>query len=107
MKKVINDDRVQIKPLANSKEPDPMTPVDSIFGVKIRNSIHRTLDGTNVSEYLPLFRGQIQIYFSVPSIFVALADSRWLLEFSDDIFRFNPLKMEKEEIKGRAPRTMI
>ena len=56
---------------------------------------------------LPLFRRQIQIYFSVPSIFVALADSRWLLEFSDDIFRFNPLKMEKEEIKGRAPRTMI
>ena len=104
---MINDDRVQIKPLANSKEPDPMTPVDSIFGVKIRNSIHRTLDGTNVSEYLPLFRGQIQIYFLVPSIFVALADSRWLLEFSDDIFRFNPLKMEKEEIKGRAPRTMI
>ena len=48
---MINDDRVQIKPLANSKEPDPMTPVDSIFGVKIRNSIHRTLDGTNVSEY--------------------------------------------------------
>ena len=42
----------------------------------------------------------ILIYNSVPSIFVALADSRWLLEFSDHIFRFNPLKMEKEEIKG-------
>ena len=40
--------------------------------------------------------------FSVPSIFVALADSRWLLEFSDHIFRFNPLKMEKEEIKGQG-----
>ena len=47
----------------------------------------------------------MEIHFLVPSIFVALADSRWLLEFSDDIFRFNPLKMEKEEIKGRAPRT--
>ena len=61
-----------------------MTPIDSMIGIKIRNSFHRTLSNTHV----------------IPSIFVALADSRWLLEFSDHIFRFNPMKMEKSELPG-------
>ena len=82
--KVINDDRVKIKILPGSKEPDPMTPVDSVIGIKIRNSLHRTLSNTNV----------------IPSAFIALADSRWLTHLSDHIFRFAPLKMESTEISG-------
>jgi len=81
---VINDERVKISILPGSKEPDPMTPVDSPIGIKIRNSIHRTLSNTHV----------------IPSAFIALADSRWLTDLSENIFRFAPLKMESKELSG-------
>merc|ERR1712227_1064869 len=84
LRKVINDDRIKINVLSDAKEPDPMTPIDSEIGIKIRNSIHRTLSNTNV----------------IPGIFVALADSRWLTEFSEHIFRFAPMKMESNEVSG-------
>jgi len=51
LERVIADDRVKIKQLAGAKEPDPMTPIDSIIGIKIRNSFHRTLTNTHVSTY--------------------------------------------------------
>ena len=37
---------------------------------------------------------------ALPAIFIAMADSRWLTDFSDSIFRLNPLKMDKTEIGG-------
>ena len=29
-----------------------------------------------------------------------MADSRWLVDFSDNIVRLNPLKMDKEDLVG-------
>ena len=61
-----------------------MTPVDSPIGIKIRNSMHRTLSNTHV----------------IPAAFIALADSRWLTDMSEHIFRFAPLKMNVKELPG-------
>ena len=33
-------------------------------------------------------------------MFVALADSRWLIDYSEHIFRFAPMKMESAEVSG-------
>ena len=84
LKRVINDDRVIITPRNGSKEPDPMTDPESPIGKQLQRSIQRTMKNT----------------VPIPGIFIALADSRWLTDFSDSIFRLNPLKMDKDHLSG-------
>ena len=112
LERVIGDERVKIVPRDGSKEPDPVrvliykisysfqpfafrntnviihpwsvTNPDSPIGKQIQRAIRRTM-----SKTVPL-----------PAIFIAMADSRWLTDFSDSIFRLNPLKMDKSDIGG-------
>ena len=62
VRRVVNDDRVNVVPnMKEAAEPDKVTSVDSIFGQKIINSLHRTMPQTVACKYtnLGLNAGQL------------------------------------------------
>ncbi|MFN8671359.1 MAG: M20 family peptidase [Candidatus Sericytochromatia bacterium] len=82
LKKVINDERVKIKFLSEVSEPAPISDITS-FGYKvIEKSINKVFKNTIVS----------------PSMVLAGTDSKHYLKISDNIYRFLPIKVKKDDL---------
>lgn len=84
LKRVIDDERVVITQEQGGLEADKVTPMNSLYGKKIKHSLNRTIKNV----------------IAIPGIFLAACDARWLQQFSDHIFRFYPFVMEKEDLPG-------
>ena len=52
MRRVVDDPRVKFNIYGEASEPDKVTPVDSIIGKKIINSIHRTMTNTVAGNFV-------------------------------------------------------
>lgn len=81
--KVINDPRVKIKQLS-SLQPAPVSDHNHEMFKNITKAIYQTFD---------------DICNVVPGTFVANSDSRHYHALTKEIFRFNPILLNKEEIK--------
>ncbi len=82
VRKIIDDPRIVVVPPEIIENPTPVSDVES-FGFKV---IHRT-----IKEIFPKT-------VVAPSLVIAATDSRFYTHVSDNIFRFVPLQIEREDL---------
>lgn len=82
IKRVIDDERVQIRVMEGAQEPSRVSPVASKRFAMYRRSIHQVFPDIA----------------SAPGLFIAIADSRHFKDLSENIYRFQPVLMTSEDL---------
>ncbi|CAL1262205.1 unnamed protein product [Larinioides sclopetarius] len=80
VRRIINDDRVQIKVLYES-HPHPVSPIDSFGYLTLKKSIKQLYNDSCV----------------LPTLLIANTDTRWYLDLSKSIYRFSLVRMNLNE----------
>ncbi|KAF8770260.1 N-fatty-acyl-amino acid synthase/hydrolase PM20D1-like [Argiope bruennichi] len=80
VRRVVNDDRVQIKVL-HQADPHPLSPIDTFGYLTIKKSIKQIYNDTCV----------------LPSLLIANTDTRWYLGLSESIYRFSLVRLNMNE----------
>ncbi|GBN12129.1 N-fatty-acyl-amino acid synthase/hydrolase PM20D1 [Araneus ventricosus] len=80
VRRVVNDDRVQIKVLYQA-HPHPISPIDSYGYLTIKKSIKQIYNDSCV----------------LPALLIANTDTRWYLGLSESIYRFSLVRMNMNE----------
>jgi len=82
-RQIVNDSRVKIRPI-EPLEPAPITASTTQAFKHISHAIYQTFD---------------DICSVVPGVFVANSDSKHYWNLTNQIYRFNPILLNKEEVK--------
>ncbi len=83
LKKIINDNRVSIKPLDGVREPTPVSPSDNNAFKIIQKTIKQSFENTIVA----------------PTLMLGASDSRNYIEVSENIYRFAPYQLNPEMLE--------
>jgi carboxypeptidase PM20D1 len=79
---VVNDPRVSIRPLSGGSEPSPVSDVQSPAYSLIARTIRETMPDVMVAPY----------------VLMAATDSRHFANVSPNVFRFTPVRLDKEDL---------
>lgn len=82
LNKVINDERVSVKALGNSKEPAKVSPIDC----EAFNVLNKTIRESYKNTYV------------APTLMIGSSDSYYYSEVSPNVFRFAPYQITPENI---------
>lgn len=82
LNKVINDERISVKALGNSKEPAKVSPIDC----EAFNVVNKTIRESYKKTYV------------APTLMVGSSDSYYYSEVSPNVFRFAPYQITPENI---------
>ena len=83
IRKTINDPEVKVKVLPNSSEPSPVSDVNS--------ASYKMLQKTILSEFPEVV--------VTPYLVLGATDSRYYTEVSEQVFKFLPTRMKREDLK--------
>jgi carboxypeptidase PM20D1 len=83
VRKAVGDKRVQINAVENSAwEASPISPIDGAAYQKLSSAIRQTFSGVPVA----------------PSLMLGASDSRHYCDLTEQIYRFGPVVMEREDM---------